>query len=245
MSVVRERLQKLLSRAGVASRRHAEVLIGQGRVCVNGRIARCGDRADPGSDSIAVDGALIGFAAERLTLLLNKPRGVVCSCHDPEGRRTVLELLPPELARGTGVHPVGRLDVDSQGALLLTNDGTLTLALTHPRYGHSKRYQVLVRGLPGEDTLQHWRQGVLLDGSPTRPAQIRCLECRQGDALLEITLREGRNRQIRRVAEQLGHPVLRLRRTAIAGIGLGSLPSGAWRQLQPPEIVRLSRGAAR
>ena len=151
---------------------------------------------------------------------------MICSCNDPQGRPTVLDLLPP--AHRAGLHPVGRLDADSRGALLLTDLGELTLKLTHPRYSHTKTYRVWVEGVPSEAVLDRWRRGLLLDGHRTRPAQVRLLRSRGGRSLLEIELREGRNRQIRRVAEALGHPVLDLQRTAISGLSLGDLAEGCW-----------------
>ena len=159
-------------------------------------------------------------------LLINKPVGVICSCDDPQGRRTVLDLLPPE--HRAGLHPVGRLDADSHGALLLTDLGELTLKLTHPRYSHAKTYRVWVQGVPSEPVLDRWRRGVPLDGRLTRPARVRQLRTWGDRSLLEIELREGRNRQIRRMAEALGYPVVDLQRTAIAGLPLGDLAEGCW-----------------
>lgn len=239
----RERLQKLMAAAGFCSRRRGEELLRQGRVRVNGRPAGLGDQADLGRDRIEVDGRPLQAAAAPLTLLLNKPVGVLCTCHDPHGRPTVLDLLPPELRRGQGLHPVGRLDADSRGALLLSNDGDLTLRLTHPRYGHRRTYRVWVRGVPDTAGLQAWRAGVPLDGKPSQPVQLRLLE-RDGDAaLLELQMGEGRNRQIRRTAALLGHPVLDLQRTAIGPWSLAELPEGRWRRLQPQELSALAGGA--
>jgi len=230
-----QRLQKLIAAAGVCSRRHAEMLLRAGRVQVNGRTAQLGDRADPEADDIRLDGQPLRAAAAPLVLLLNKPAGVVSSCHDPEGRPTVLDLLPPDLARGQGLHPVGRLDAASRGALLLSNDGALTLRLTHPRFAHRKRYRVWVQGEPSADSLARWRAGVPLDGRPSLPVGVQVLAHQRGNTQLELELREGRNRQIRRTAELLGHPVLDLQRTAIGAIGLGALPEGRWRRLDPQE----------
>jgi len=230
-----ERLQKLLSAAGVCSRRRAEELLRAGRVVVNDKPAALGDRADPQLDRICVDGRRIDTAIAPLVLLLNKPAGVVCSCHDPEGRPTVLDLLPPELSRGQGLHPVGRLDLASRGALLLSNSGELTLRLTHPRYGHHKTYRVWLRGRPSAAALARWRAGVPLDGRSTQPVQLQVLD-QQGDrCLLELVLHEGRYRQIRRTAELLGHAVLDLQRCAIGDLVLGDLPEGRWRRLDPQE----------
>jgi pseudouridine synthase len=158
---------------------------------------------------------------------------VISSCHDPRGRRTVLDLIPNHLRRG--LHPIGRLDADSRGALLLTNRGQLTLRLSHPRYEHSKTYRVWLEGDPSPGQLQSWRDGVWLDGQRTQPATVQRLRREGGRTLLEVTLQEGRNRQIRRTADQLGHPVLDLQRIAIAGIPLGSLAEGEWRALHKGE----------
>ena len=230
-----ERLQKLIAGAGLCSRRQAETWLREGRIEVNGHPARLGDRADPAYDRIHVDGQPLVLPAATLTVLLNKPAGVLCTCRDTHGRPTVLELLPPELRRGRGLHPVGRLDADSRGALLLTNDGELTLRLTHPRYGHRKTYWVWVEGWPPHATLERWRAGVPLDGLPSQPVELRRLRHRRGATLLELVLREGRNRQIRRTAEILGHPVLDLRRTAIGPLRLGDLPEGEWREVDHRE----------
>ena len=230
-----QRLQKLIAAAGICSRRRAEELLQAGRVQVNGHTAHLGDRADPNADDIRLDGQPLRAKAPPLVLLLNKPVGVVSSCRDPKGRPTVLDLLPPELAQGQGLHPVGRLDAASRGALLLSNDGALTLRLTHPRYGHRKRYRVWVQGEPTTETLARWRAGVPLDGRPSLPVELRRLAHGRGNTQLELVLREGRNRQIRRTAELLGHPVLDLQRTAIGAIDLGALPEGRWRRLDPRE----------
>jgi len=230
-----ERLQKLMAAAGFCSRRRGEELLREGRVFVNGRVADLGDRADAERDDIRIDGRPLQAAPPPLTLLLNKPPGVLCTCHDPHGRPTVLDLLPPELRRGQGLHPVGRLDADSRGALLLSNAGSLTLRLTHPRYGHRKTYRVWVKGHPGPEVLEHWRRGVSLDGVASQPVQLHVLDERPGATRLEVVLREGRNRQIRRTAGLLGHPVLDLERIAIGPLALGTLPEGNWRRLEPQE----------
>jgi pseudouridine synthase len=230
-----ERLQKLMAAAGFCSRRRGEELLREGRVQVNGRMAALGDRADAERDDIRIDGRPLRAAPAPLTLLLNKPPGVLSTCHDPRGRPTVLNLLPPELQRGQGLHPVGRLDADSRGALLLSNAGSLTLRLTHPRYGHRKTYRAWVKGRPGAEVLERWRRGVPLDGIASLPVQLRVLEERADITRLELVLREGRNRQIRRTGEQLGHPVLDLERVAIGPLALGALPEGHWRRLEPQE----------
>ncbi|MFL0792038.1 MAG: pseudouridine synthase [Prochlorococcus sp.] len=231
--MTQQRLQKLIAAAGLCSRRQAEELLRQERVCVNGKLSHLGDQADPELDSIAVDGEPLPQRDPARVLLLNKPRGVISSCNDPQGRQTVLELLPVSLRHG--LHPVGRLDGESRGALLLTNHGELTLQLTHPRYAHSKTYRVWVRGIPSPRTLRHWRDGVILDGERTLPAEVELIHSSQERSLLQVVIRQGRNRQIRRLADLLGHPVLDLKRTAIAGLRLGSLTEGHWRQLNREE----------
>ncbi|HAZ42950.1 MAG TPA: pseudouridine synthase, partial [Cyanobacteria bacterium UBA11371] len=207
-----ERLQKILSQWGIASRRQAEEMILAGRVKVNGSVVDLGQKADPSCDRIEVDGKLVQPAHRPapIYLLLHKPAGVVSTCSDPQNRPTVLDLLPPKLRQGQGIHPVGRLDADSTGALLLTNDGDLTFHLSHPRHSIAKTYHVWVESQPPEDILQTWRSGVVLDGKKTLPAQVVLLKTqpKSNKTLLEIVLTEGRNRQIRRVAEQLGYPVL-------------------------------------
>ncbi|AFY50352.1 pseudouridine synthase family protein [Nostoc sp. PCC 7524] len=237
------RLQKVLSEFGIASRREAEEMIRRSRVRINGVVAQLGQKVDPQKDKITVDGQLVS-ARDRPTLvyvLLNKPLGVVSTCDDPQGRKTVLDLLPPDLRQGYGIHPVGRLDVNSTGALILTNDGELTFRLTHPRHSIPKTYQVLVKGHPPKAVLEEWRQGVLLDGRKTRPAQVSLLESLAENTRLEIILQEGKNRQIRRVAEQLGYPVIKLHRSAIGSIELQKsqkpcLREGKYRFLQDDEI---------
>ncbi|MFM7675024.1 MAG: pseudouridine synthase [Synechococcus sp.] len=230
-----ERVQKLIAAAGLGSRRRAEEWMRQGRVRVNGEVAGLGDRADPHHDRIELDGRPLAERPPQQVLLLNKPIGVLCSCHDPQGRPTVLDLLPPAWRRGSGLHPVGRLDADSRGALLLSNDGDLTLRLTHPRYGHRKTYRVRVAGCPSPATLERWAAGVPLEGQPSAPVGVRLLRRDRQGALLELVMGEGRNRQIRRTGALLGHPVLDLQRIAIGSVPLGDLPEGSWRELEPQE----------
>lgn len=231
-----ERLQKILSQWGIASRRQAEQMVLAGRVRLNGAVAELGQKADPAQDRIEVDGRLVQpqNRPDRLYLLLHKPEGVVSTCRDPQNRRTALDLLPTSLRQG--LHPVGRLDAASTGALLLTNDGTVTACLTHPRHSVAKTYRVWVEGQPSAAALQQWRQGVMLENRLTRPAGVRQLEVRADQTCLEVVLREGRNRQIRRVAAQLGHPVRALHRLAIGAIQLGGLASGQYRLLDLSEI---------
>ncbi|RUT01388.1 pseudouridine synthase [Dulcicalothrix desertica PCC 7102] len=240
------RLQKVLSQWGIASRRQAEEMIRQSRVRINGALAEVGQKVDPQRDVITVDGKAIA-TTERpslIYLLLNKPVGVVSTCDDPQGRTTVLDLLPKELSSGLGIHPVGRLDAESTGALILTNDGDLTYSLTHPKHSIPKTYRVLVQGQVNDAVLTSWRQGVMLDGRKTRQASVRVVKRMPTQTRLEIVLKEGRNRQIRRVAEQLGHPVIELHRTAIGSIelqitGQSSLAEGSYRYLKDFEIRSL------
>ncbi|HEY9887588.1 MAG TPA: pseudouridine synthase [Candidatus Obscuribacterales bacterium] len=237
-----ERLQKIMAGWGIASRRHAETLIKSGRVLVNGQVAVLGQRADPHQDEIRLDGRLLAPAQrpDNYYYLLHKPQGVVSTCDDPQGRKTVLAFLPPPLRQGAGIHPVGRLDFNSTGALILTNDGALTYQLTHPRHHLAKTYHVVVTGKPRPATLDRWRQGVVLSGRQTLPAQVSLLTTQaDGHTELEIVLWEGRNRQIRRVAEALGHPVKRLHRVAIGPIALGPLAAGQLRPLTPTELAHL------
>jgi 23S rRNA pseudouridine2605 synthase len=240
-----ERVQKVLSQWGLASRRQAEQLILEGRVTINGAIAHLGQKADPAADTIEVDGQPLTVQEKpQLTyLLLNKPKGAVSTCADPQGRRTVLDLLPPQW-QVPGLHPVGRLDTDSTGALILTNDGHFTNQLTHPRHNIAKTYRVRVQGRPSSETLKLWRQGVILEGCLTRPAQVRVISEAPDSTLLEIVLREGRNRQIRKVAEQLGHPVISLHRTAIGSVEVCHLPLGRVRPLSSQEVITLVASSA-
>lgn len=241
---MQERLQKIISQWGIASRRHAEEMILGGRVRVNGKIAQLGQKADPEGDRIEIDGKQIQpiDRPELIYLLVHKPAGVVSTCSDPQGRSTVLDLLPPAWRQEKGIHPVGRLDADTTGALILTNDGDLTFRLSHPRYKIAKTYEVWVHGQPTKSVLQAWRQGVPLAGKQTLPAQVKILKTRlQADrTLLEVVLKEGRNRQIRRVAEMLGYPVIHIHRTAIGQIQLQTpqepLLSGKYRLLKDEEI---------
>ena len=237
---MQERLQKLMARAGIGSRRANEKLIRQGRVRVNRRVATLGDKADPARDRITVDGEPLTFE-ERLYIMLNKPRGVLSSTEDEleEGRTTVTDLVPVD----THIYPVGRLDKPSEGLILLTNDGKLAHRLTHPRYEHEKVYEVTVEGRPKVAVLELWRQGVLLDEKMTAPAGVEVIELGDESTDLRITLREGRKRQIRRVAAMLGHPVRRLVRTHIGPLALGDLRSGAWRHLTATEVKALQKAA--
>jgi 23S rRNA pseudouridine2605 synthase len=226
-----ERLQKVLARAGAApSRRKAEALVEAGRVTVDGAVARLGDRAPPGAE-VRLDGRPVVAPTGRTVLLLHKPAGVVTTADDPQGRPTVTSLVP----RRPGLHPVGRLDLDSEGLLLLTDDGDLTLRLTHPRYEHAKRYRVwCAEGTVDGAALRRLRRGVELhDG----PARADAADTAPGGCTIE--LHEGRNRQVRRMLEAVGYTVERLLRTHVAGVELGDLAPGAWREATREELAGL------
>ena len=238
-----DRLQKILSRHGIASRREAEQMILAGRVAVNGNnVTELGTKADPESDRIEVDGKLLQTNAPKFVyLLLNKPIGVMSTCDDPQGRKTVLDILPSQYRH---VYPVGRLDYNSSGALILTNNGDFANYLMHPRHHVPKTYEVWVKDIPSDRIIKQWQDGVILDGKLTLPAsvniqQIERCKYQTPRTQLQIVLSEGRNRQIRRVAEQLGHPVLSLHRVAIATISLETLKVGAYRLLIDQEIETL------
>lgn len=236
-----ERLQKVLAQAGIGSRRSAERLIVAGRVTVNGAVVvTLGTKVDPDTDAIKVDGKRIAApSAGRVYLALNKPRGVVTTMSDPEGRPTVKDFLRGVKAR---VYPVGRLDYNSEGLLLLTDDGLLARGLMHPSSGVDKTYLVKVKGHPDRDALARLVRGIPLDGKRTGPARARVV--RGGDnAWLEVTIAEGRNRQVRRILQAVGHPVQRLRRVAYGGVRLGRLPAGRLRPLIDAEVAALLRAA--
>ena len=230
-----------MARAGLGSRRANEKLIRQGRVRVNGIVARLGDRADPRRDEIVVDGQPISREAP-VYVMLNKPRGVLSSTEDElgEGRTTVTDLVPID----AHIYPVGRLDKPSEGLILLTNDGHLAHRLTHPRYEHEKVYDVEVEGAISDDALEQWRHGLLLDGNPTAPAGVVVEERRPDMTRLTVTLREGRKRQIRRIAAGFGHPVQRLFRRSIGPLQIADLLSGKWRHLTEEEVTALKASVA-
>lgn len=238
-----ERLNLALARAGVASRRAADRLITEGRVRVNGQIVTAlGSRVDPSRDRLAVDGRPIpGPPARHTYLMLHKPRGCVTTMRDPEGRPTVLQLLRGVAVR---VFPVGRLDYQSEGLLLLTDDGELARALMHPSTGVTKTYRAKVRGIPGPESLARLaRGGVRIEGRPTLPARVEVVRRTGTTAWVELVLQEGRKRQVRKMLEAVGHPVQRLRRTRYDGLELGTLPPGRFRPLTPREVAQLRRSA--
>jgi pseudouridine synthase len=233
------RLQKVLSQAGIASRRAAEKLIAEGRVTVNGKTVReMGTKADPAADDIRVDGRRIRSAERHRYILLNKPTGYVSTRSDPQRRPTVIDLLK-------GVHeyvyPVGRLDYDTEGLLLLTNDGDLAAKLTHPRHRVERTYEARVAGMPDAGALERLRKGIPLDGHRTLPADVTLVNRgrRDGNGVLLLTIREGRNRQVRRMCEAVGHPVTALRRIRIGPLQDRLLKPGQWRDLTPAEVRRL------
>jgi 23S rRNA pseudouridine2605 synthase len=236
-----ERLQKVLARAGLGSRRVCDELVARGRVAVNGEIAAPGRRVDPSTDRITVDGVPVSTDADLVYFLLNKPAGYVSTASDPQGRPTVVGLVP-EAPR---VFPVGRLDYDTEGLLLLTNDGELAMLLTHPRHGVPKTYLADVEGIPTAGEVRALRTGVELDDGPTAPAEVSLVQRRARDAALELTVHEGRNRQIRRMCEAVGHPVRRLVRTRIGPLRTGSLRPGEWRRLTAGEVRALYESGSR
>ena len=225
------RLQKVLAERGIGSRRHSEELIAEGRVLVNGEVAILGRRVDPDHDEVVVDGVAVGVRPGLVYYLLNKPPGVVTTASDPQGRPTVVDLVPAE----PRVFPVGRLDVDTEGLLLLTNDGELTNRLTHPSHGVEKEYVAEVRGTATAGELRRLRDGVELDDGPTAPAKVS----QPSPGVLRITIHEGRNRQVRRMCEAIGHPVRRLVRVRIGTLRDAQLAPGQWRELRLDEVRKL------
>ncbi len=235
-----QRLQKIIAASGLCSRRKAEKLLTEERVKINGEIALLGSKANPEVDEILVDNLAIPKTITTKAFLLNKPAGVISSCVDSHGRKTVLDLIPKRIRKG--LHPIGRLDLESRGAILLTNNGELTLKLTHPRYMHTKQYHVTIKGIPTERTINKWRNGVIIENKKTLKAKVDLIDIhpQQNFSVIRIILKEGRNRQIRKVGDELGHPVLDLQRTSIAGICLDQLKEGEWREISSSELESLS-----
>jgi 23S rRNA pseudouridine2605 synthase len=232
-----ERLQKVLARLGFGSRRVCEDLIDEGRVTVNGEVAELGRRVDVDHDEVAVDGVVVGVRPGLVYYLLNKPRGVVTTAADTHGRPTVVDLVPDE----PRVFPVGRLDADTEGLLLLTNDGSLAHRLTHPSFGVDKEYLAEVEGRPSPGALRTLRQGVELEDGMTAPARVAAVP----PSGLRIAIHEGRNRQVRRMCDAVGHPVRRLVRIRIGPLADRSLKPGEWRELTQDEVRGLERAAGR
>lgn len=228
-----ERLQKLMARAGLGSRRACEEMIRDGRVTLNGQLATLGDRADLAQDQVRVDGAPLGLPQATTWVAFNKPMHVLSTDKGFAGdrRRTARSFIPLE----TRLFSVGRLDAESDGLMLFTNDGDAANRLSHPRYGHEKEYRALVVGKPDANTLRRWRRGVELEEGKTAPAMVSVLRAEGGNTRLKIIMHEGKKRQIRRVAIALGHPVRRLTRVRIATVKLGDLKPGGWRRLTPEE----------
>ena len=236
MSADGERLQKVLARIGIGSRRVCEEMIADGRVTVNGLVADLGRRVDVDSDQVEIDGVPIGVRPGLVHYLLNKPAGVVTTADDPQGRPTVLDLVPDE----PRVFPVGRLDMDTEGLLLLTNDGDLTHRLTHPSFGVEKEYIASVEGTPTRASLRALREGIELTDGLTAPAEAALL----APGVIRLTIHEGRNRQVRRMCEAIGHPVTRLVRSRIGPLADRRLKPGTWRALTGDELRALEKAAA-
>jgi len=247
-----ERLQKILARAGIASRRKAEEMIEAGQVTINGQVAGLGDKADPERDAIKVDGRRVQPPShEHRYLLLNKPKGVMSTLSDPEGRKTVIDFVPPAMRKA--LVPVGRLDFNTEGLLLLTDDGEFAQRIAHPRYGSTKTYEVKVKGTPTEEQLDRLRNGVVIEGKRTAPAKITARSFkkaprRPGEPASDnswwvVEIAEGRTRQIREMFFQIGHPVGKLRRVAIGSLRDPGLPVGALRELSDDEVRKLMKSA--
>lgn len=227
------RIHKYLAHAGVASRRHAEEMVAAGKVTVNGKVALVGRVIESDIDKVAVDGKVVQIDKNLVYYLLNKPRSVVSAVTDPDGRRTVVSLVPG----GHRLYPVGRLDYDSEGLMLLTNDGDLAYKITHPKFEINKTYHVLVKGVLSEKTVGYLEQGVTIEEQKTAPAKVIIAEAQPNNTWIDITIHEGRNRQIRKMCEAVGHPVMRLIRIKLGPWELGDIPSGKFRTLKPEEIV--------
>ncbi len=231
-----ERLQKLIAQAGLASRRQAETWIQEGRVSVNGQVAKLGDKADLHVDSVTVDDKQIGAEEKKVTVLLNKPRGYISTLSDPKGRRLVTDLVADIPER---LYPVGRLDFNTEGLLLLTNDGDLSLRLTHPRHHVNKTYLVKVRGVLSDNMASKLVQGVVIDGYKTSPAKVDNIRTVGSHCWFELTIHEGKNRQVRKMCENIGLSVVRLKRIRIGFLDLGDIAIGKYRFLSAQEIKRL------
>lgn len=240
---MKERLQKILSKAGLASRRHAEKLIVEGRVEVNGVVVtKLGFKADPRGDHIKVDGKPIAPFGSRVYLIMNKPKGCVTTLNDPLERPTIRDYLHGERRR---VYPVGRLDFDSEGLLILTNDGELHHRLTHPRYGIPRTYQVKVKGIPESGEIERMINGIPLDDGVTLRARVRLVKKLKRNSWMRLTVYEGRNRLIKRMCDAISHPVISLKRIRYGPLALGDLRPGEYRYLTPEEIEKLKDNTRR
>ncbi|MFQ6759192.1 MAG: rRNA pseudouridine synthase [Deltaproteobacteria bacterium] len=232
-----ERLQKILAKAGLASRRNAEELIRQGKVTVDGKVVtEMGCKVDPSTQVIAFEGRTVSLEEEKIYLLLNKPRGYVTTLHDPQGRPIVSSLLTGITSR---VFPVGRLDFDTEGALILTNDGDFAERILHPRFEIKRTYQAEVRGLPTPEKIRLLEEGVELEGKKTWPATVRIVAKTATTTTLEITIHEGRKRQVRLMCQAIGHRVFALKRIAYGGLRLDALPIGKYRRLTPADLAQI------
>ena len=241
----KERLQKIMARAGYGSRRACEKIIEDGRVTLDGKIAQLGNKADSESQRITVDGITISKPQAYVYIILHKPRGYITTTSDPQGRRTVLDLVNLPQTRSPRskqirLYPVGRLDADSEGLLLLTNDGPLTQKLTHPSYEHPRIYRVLLDEEPSSKTLERWKNGITLDGKRTRFSSVLFDGQSRGKTWLRVTIHEGRNHLVRRMVAALGHPALRLVRIQMGPLQLNDLGLGQWRHLSKGEVRALS-----
>jgi len=235
-----ERLQKFMAHAGIGSRRNCEELIIQGKVKVNGQVINVlGTKIDPERDKIEVNNKLIKAKEDMIYILLNKPDGYVTTSQDPQGRPTVIDLIKHINKR---IYPVGRLDYETEGLLLLTNDGELAYRLTHPKYKVNKVYQALIKGRPSNESIEQLRRGVLLEDGLTEPAQIKILDKIGDNTLIELTIHEGKNRQVRRMCKAVNHPVLNLKRTKIGSLDLGTIKLGSFRFLTEDELRWLKKG---
>ncbi|MEW6738665.1 MAG: pseudouridine synthase [Nitrospirota bacterium] len=236
-----QRIQKILAQMGIASRRKAEELIIEGRVTVNGKIATLGMKADPAKDHIKVDGRLLVKPEPKIYLVFNKPVGVVTSLSDPEGRPTIKDFLKGIKYR---VFPVGRLDYDSEGLLLITNDGDFAHRILHPSKKIPKTYVIKVKGIVDEDAMERLRRGVRLEDGLTAPAKVKKVRLSESNSWVEITIYEGRKRQVRRMLEKVGYPVIKLRRITIGSLKLGDLKTGEMRRLTQEEVKKLKSSFA-
>ncbi len=232
------RLQKYLAMCSVASRRSAEKMITDGRVSVNGVVVtELGTKVTDG-DNVCVDGKKVRGDSKKIYIMLNKPKGYVTTARDDRGRRTVMDLVSDIPQR---IYPVGRLDYDTEGLIFMTNDGDLTYSLTHPKYEKNKVYEVLVSGIMLHGAADKLAKGVYIEGKKTYPAEVEVTEHRRNSSVVRISIHEGRNRQIRKMCDAVGHPVLSLKRVAMDGIELGNLPEGRWRHLTSTEIKMLKK----